>query len=551
MWLWKKGVAEEIEFEEENFRMEGVIPLGYIADDKKRSIEIVGTDSERKKIYVLLREEEGFSINTTIDLPSATLDYIVPIDIIVGGEREYIFLSQKEGKGFKIFKISKEDPVETFLGYSDSMPFLVSYEDLDPSLFIQNEGSTYLYNLNKRIFSKQTEPFGILQEMHSSGFVDTTGDGISDLVLDTVKNGKRVIEVWVKKEEDFIPGGSFSLPDNSGPIVFGDFTGTGSIDILYLTNSTPTINIVPNKRPSHCTVEVTNNCLFKNSIMGETPLAGYSVEETIEYAIAGVKEFFLYDENGPIFPSVLDINRNTYLDVMAIGTVSDEPSKALPIILVNADGEGFNAKGLPTSIAGRITTSSFYRGDRSVWDIVVSTQEDGENYIYVLRNKSDIPGYYLSIYTKLERDTSSHVTPIVGANYACRIAETGRVIVGFYPPQSGYRSMQSPITTLGLGNTTVFISALHSRAPSDKYKTGIIQDKIVPNSELLMGISSKNHIKSSLYLNVNAYWSVAIPIILGILFLLIITTTYFSIKMKTYVKKKPRRTRYDVAFGAL
>ncbi|KAI5192340.1 integrin alpha FG-GAP repeat containing protein 1 [Nematocida minor] len=588
MWPWKKSKEEFVEFQNYSAISSDFIPLGYITDNEKRKVEIVGTNHERRQIVVVAREKDEYTVRHRIDTP-IVVDYIVSIDIINREKkREYIAVSriagaktENEHKGvqqhvkIKTKNSQREEKVQysitkidetghtLSLGISDSMPFLITHKDLDPALFVQKDGETFFLDIAENVKYSSKEPFGVLRNNHSSGFVDVSGNGIADLVLDTVKNGKRTVEVWSTNNGEYTLTGSLDMSDeSSGPFVFGDFTGTGAMDILYLSNDQPSINIIPNMRPAYCTNGSQTStplftrdknsqsipCLFKSDIMKASSQSGYSAEDKITYNIEDISEFKLYDSNGPVFPSVLDINSNTYPDIIVLAQKNNAPSFQ-PSLFLNEGGTGFTHEDAFDELPGKVKMAAFYREDKGVWNVLASSLVDSSSTLFIYRNTSDISGYYLSISTKIEREKGSHV-PAIGASYACRITETGRVIVGSYPAQSGYVTMQSPVTVLGLGRTNVFISSLHSRVPNEKYRMGIAQDKIVPNSELMMEVTN-NHIRNSLYLNANAYWPIAIPVILTILFTLVIITAYFSMKTKRYTKNKTKRTRYDVTFGAL
>lgn len=543
MWPWKNK-EEIIEFKEPVSVASDFKPLAYITDLHKRQVEIVGTDSKRKEIMVLQKGKENYEVLERI-ASSVSVDYIVSVDIIKDSIREYLVIS-KHNNQFQISIVSVLTGT-TNIGISDSMPFLVSHRDLSPALFSQVDGKTHFIDiLEKKAYTLNTS-FGILRENHSSGFIDTTGNGISDLVLDTMRNGERVLEVWEQTNKEYTLRDSLVIDKKAGPIVFGDFTGTGSVDILYLSNFPAAVNVIPNKRSPYCTNTVKTDCLNKNHIMEQVEKYGYDIQNKISYEIEKTKEFVLYDKDGPVFPSVLDINRNTYPDVLAIS--SDENGRKEPKLLLNMEGKSFQTENVFENLPGDVNSLSFYREDRGMWSVLASSDEKSLSNLYLYKNTSDISGYYLSISTKVEKSTRS--VPMIGANYACRITETGRVLVGFYPAQSGYTTLQSPVITLGLGRTNVFISSLHSRAPNEKYKIGYSRDKIVPNSELLTEITSKNHLRNSLYLNTNVYWSIALPIVLTIMLLLVAITAYFSLKTRRYSKYASRKTRYDLTFGAL
>ncbi|KAI5130764.1 integrin alpha FG-GAP repeat containing protein 1 [Nematocida parisii] len=546
MRLWKRR-DELVEFADPVSIASDFRTLAYITDMDKRKVEIVGTNKSRDRIIVVSKKKDVYEIET-IATTTETIDYIASVDIIKNGIREYLVYS-KGISGFNIFTVDARGR-ETPIGHSDSMPFLVSYEGLNPFLFTQLDGKTIFIDVIEGTSHSNKTPFGILRNNHSSGFIDVSGDGVADLVLDTVKNGRRIIEIWQMNESKYTLECSFEIRGDTGPFVFGDFTGTGSVDILYLSNGgLPSINIIPNRRLPYCTDLIRNNCLKKDSIMKSTDVFGYDSKDIIKYPVKDIYEFSLYTEDGPVFPSVLDINSNTYPDILTVAR-NKRDGLLKPMLFLNTNGSGFENEDVFEDCPGPAQSVSFYRQDKGIWTVLETKTINDQPSLYIYRNNSDISGYYLSIAANIQ--TPSLTAPAVGASHACRIAETGRVIVGFYPPQTGYTTLQSPVIMMGLGTTNVFVGSFHSRIPSNDYLPGHIQDKIVPNSELVVEATpDKQTLKTSLYLNTNAYWPLAIPIILSILFVLVIITAYFSLKTRKGTKHNMRRTRYDVAFRAL
>ncbi|KAI5160788.1 integrin alpha FG-GAP repeat containing protein 1 [Nematocida ausubeli] len=545
MHLWKRK-EELIEFADPVPIASNFLPLAYTTNIDKRRVEIVGTNQSRNRIIVISKEGDHYQIENTIST-SVSVDYIASTDILKNEGREYLVFSKIE-KGFRIFTVDSYGQA-TPIGSSDTMPFLVTHTGVNPFLFTQLDGKTHFLDILEKKTHPSTSLFGILRKNHSSGFVDISGNGVANLVLDTVKNGRRVLEVWDMDNGTYTLEGSLEISGDSGPITFGDFTGTGSVDIMYLTNNTPAINIIPNRRPPYCTNLVKNNCLNKHSIMYPADVHGYSIEDKIVYPVPGISEFSLYNANGPVFPSIMDINSNTYPDILAVARPSSHDALQ-PMLFLNTEGKGFENEDVFSENSSHVSNVSFYRENPGMWTVLETRVINGISSLYAYKNNSDISGYHLSISTTIKTPTLT--TSAVGASHACRITETGRVIVGFHPPQTGYAALQSPVITMGLGTTNVFVSSFHSRIPSPDYQTGYIQDKIVPNSVLVVEVSpERKKLQTSLHLNTNAYWPIAIPIILTILFILVVITAHFSLKARKYRKYSTRRTRYDVTFRAL
>lgn len=175
--------------------------------------------------------------------------------------------------------------------------------------------------------------------------------------------------------------------------------------------------------------------------------------------------------------------------------------------------------------------------------------------VHLLKTLCDYPGHHLSLATILGNrngDDENYAQGVIGTVYRCRIVETERSIVGFYPPQSFY-SLQPPICTIGLGQANVFISSLFIGPPSQDFSSITIRDKIVPNSDLTMVVDPESgSIRPYLYLNKTTYWSFSIPIFLSLLLFFGLISGYFTLKERRRTTKHvKRRNRYSFDYGVL
>ncbi|KAI5190187.1 integrin alpha FG-GAP repeat containing protein 1 [Nematocida sp. AWRm77] len=563
MRLWTK-LEEETSFELPEKVKDDFVPLAYINREETREVDIVGTDGNRRSIIVLRKEKEEY-LETTRVHTHAEVEYVIPADIDMDGKLEYLVIS-KDGLGrYKVSAVADEK--ETFVTDSDVMPFIFSDTKLVPTLFVQKDRKTYFVSMNGSTEVEVKEPresFGSLRENHSSAYIDVTGNGMADLVLDTERGGKRVVEVWRYTGGEFrkTPQDLVIPEEQSGPLVFGDFTGTGSIDIMYLKNDPfARIVVIPNSRLPYCTTSISANCLSKAQIMKEdVPFLGFDMQTKREYVVSSddaTAKFLLSTAQGPVFPGVLDIDRDTYPDLLLVFEKETLSSvETYSKVYKNTKGAGFedtpNSKVVLPQGA-RFQGASFLGSGKGTSDVLISARDsqDASSSLFVSKNLSDFSGYHLSISSVHGRASKDSISPVLGTSYACRIIETGKVIMGFYPPQSGYAPMQSPVVTMGLGKTNVFIGSLHTQVPSVFYPTHVTEDKIVPNSELIMYVSN-NRIKPALYLNTNEYWSVAIPIMVTLLFVFGMISVFFTFKEKRKASMSLiKRSRYNIHFDAL
>jgi len=564
MRIWNKR-EEEAKFNPPEVIKKNFIPLSYMNDPSKRSVNIVGTNMERDSIIVIgrkvqdkmaLKDEkkmEEYEEKKRISALDVRVDYVIPADINVDRQMEYVVITKESETVFHVNMVDREEGV-TYLGRSEVMPFIFCNKNLEPTLFLQNGGETTFVRVEMgRVEANSADAmFGALRKNHSSGFIDVTGNGVADFVLDTEEGGKRYLEVWANENEGFSMRSRFEIPAHAGPVVFGDFTGSGSVDILYLTNDTkPAINIIPNRVITFGKKNLDGDAAKSPEDAGKSESSVYSAEDLIKYELKVEKgvQFVLYNERGPVFPGVFDLDRNAYPDLLLVAENTDDKSNYVQVF-INKAGKGFSPS-VKIEYEGKIHTGSFYDTENGISDVIIGV-EGSSMSLLVAENISDFSGYLLNISSvKGERSEGSLSPPVIGTSYVCRIVETKRVIVGFYPPQSGYSPMQSPTTTIGLGKTTMFIGSFRTSVPSYVYSRSYVSDKIVPNSELLMYVQNKN-IEPAVYLNPNTYWPVAIPIILTILLLFGMSSAYFAFKeIKKNRKNSKQMSKYNIHFDAL
>ncbi|OAG31865.1 integrin alpha FG-GAP repeat containing protein 1 [Nematocida displodere] len=543
LWPWRRK-DEDVAFDKAVLLMENFIPLSYGCAQKQRSTDIIGTNPERNKILVLTREGAGYVQKQALDTEHA-VDYIIATDFSQSGLLDYLVISKKaSGFGVSIYTASPQTQKE--VGWSDTMPFLFSTGDLVPTLFLQKNRQTFFATGQSATPELAQASFGALRENHTSAFIDVNGDGVADLVLDTKDSRGRCLEVWLNVNNTFEKSSTIRV-DNNSPFVFGDFLGHGSVDLLFPVNgheSGPGVAIFQNTRPfSHGkTLPDTEN--QDSSCFAPEPVFFPVLEKN--------EEIVIYNSNGPVFPAVFDVNSDTYPDLVLL-VRDNNTGEVYPRSVINQEGKAFQSTdSVPYTDLGDLTVTSVSYLDaysNKASDLLIYG-EGATPAIYTLKNVSDITGYHLSMSSlSAHSPRDAYASGVVGSTYACRIVETGRMVLGFYPPQSGYAPLQSPISSMGLGRTTVFIGAVYTTVPSRTYPTSIQTDKIVPNSELLMSIRG-GKIKPALYLNPDTYWTVAIPIFITLLLVFGLASAYFSYRERKRATK-PYRNRYNLSFHAL
>ncbi|KAI5170744.1 integrin alpha FG-GAP repeat containing protein 1 [Nematocida sp. LUAm3] len=547
--MWPRRKKEErIAYKREESVKKNFLPLAYANVEGDRDLNVVGTSLDRTRVIVLSRKKEKYKEIVNIPV-TMEVSYIIPVDINRDGEIEYILIGEID----KQYTISMADRNgrETYLGISHTMPFLFSSGDLSPSLFVQEENSSYSITVSENIPVKREmkENFSILRDKHTSAFVDVNGDGIADLLLDVEVNGKRYLEIWINNGDLFSYLQRLSIPQDAGPLVFGDFLGNGAADILYFSNANGmSVNVLSNRQMPFCSYKGLSNCRLLSEIMKVPKTYGYHETELIKYPVdIPNRRFVLFKENSPLFPSVLDVNNNTFPDVLGL-SVDEVTGEEYPVLLMNQEGKGFLPESKAFTAEKEVLSISFIVGANGLSDILIAT-EKGE--LKVLKSDLDCFGYYLGLATVYGGAKGKYSSPVVGTSYMCRVVETGRVVAGFYAPQSGYAPMQSPVALVGLGRTNVFVGAVYTRVPTTEYSLSKAVDKIIPNSELLMKVNN-GYIRSTLHLDTSMYWPVFIPIILSLFMIFGLVSLYFTYKEKKKERKAVHSSRrYNINFDAL
>jgi hypothetical protein len=569
MRFWPKGsgLLESVYRSEEKLADDFTL-LAYSNSSGRREMDLVGTNSARDTIIVLSRDGGREYLEIDRFHVEGQVYTLIPHDFDSDGKVEYLVMSKDGEEGYRCVLYGGKERAGMSLGRSDSMPFIFTYfGDLTPSVFVQKSGETKIFSYTGRGFTsvRPLEQFRPLSKYHSSGFVDISGDGIADLVLVTAQEGREYMEWWRNTDGGFKEEGRMVLPSGAGPLIFADFSGSGAVDIAFLSEEDEEtyLNVLYNTRKPFCSKEITKNCLKERMIMTHTGDHGFTTERghfrkfSIGEMAGGMKAVMATElyagEHIPLFPNVSDFNGDSYPDILLLLT---DGKKTVPAILVNEGGQGFSrSKDLrEVDLTSPISASFFDSGSCGKPDLVVNVREGGTNSLRVFRNSGSSSNYHLTLTTthpKMGRHSYSGT--VLGSMYAYSIVEDKRIRMGMHPPQSGFSPLQSPVVTIGLGNTNVFVTSVYVGIPSigGPYpSTSVFSGKVVPNSDLVMQ-PAPGKINMSLYLNLDEYSTLTIPIFGAVLLINILIVFYFTMQEKRQDRRDRKKNRFRVDFDAL
>lgn len=577
MWFWPKSKVLHAEsFERGADIVDDFLLLGYTNARGQREMDLVGTDGKRSSLVILSRRQKDSSYEVSERIPvRETVLSVIPYDFDLDGHMDYLVVSEHSGGYYSALYKGGPSPLRIEMGTCDTMPFILSYYgDLKPTLFVQEGGATQIVSLvgGRFVRSPAKEPFGMLAKGHSSGFVDIDGDGIADLVLIVADGGRDYIETWVNGRGGFAPSPRTELPEGAGPVAFADFSGTGSVDIAFISNEPggSYLNILYNQRPPFCSPRYPKNCLGSGMIMVAGGEFGFTTDKGKEFyrrfridelfqGCRGVTAMHGAGAAGARLPSFLgvsDFNCDSYPDLLLL-TEDLATGEVTPRILLNREGRDFVPSEDGADLPGTrncLTASFFDSKNKGKPDVMVNVVEGGAPVLKLFRNKADGSAYHITVTTiQPEMARNVYTGTVLGSTYFYNIAEQKRIRLGMQPPQSGFSPLQSPIVTIGLGNTNVFISSVHTGIPRTRGEypsKGVFSGKVVPNSDLVMQPKG-NKITTNLYLNFDSYGASAIPTLLLFLFMNILVVIYFTVQERKQDRRDRKKNRLRVNFDAL
>lgn len=429
---------------------------------------------------------------------------------------------------------------------NDGLPDIIGQQSGGPDGFFRfiwintrNGFKSFLWkNINIFKYSELDE----ITNPNSSAIVDINGDCKSDLVF-TVYNSyeKRIgLEIWLNK---IIDGKSFYvkysqdylLPPNSLQVLFGDFNGDGSIDLVvptcvkssfcnYCCVSDDKIYFIPNiqkkicdsswKKPDETKCRPASNLCSESDFAFQQNLTDdfISVVDTSGLHLSGNADY-------PYYLSVGDIDDDGYLDLL-ITLKNDKGQKYVRIykneLKIHYEENSLEVRGFynfyqfvtsPEESVTDVYNAAFFDiFENGVLDILIFgkyiTSNKKTKYAavgFIRNNETD------SLFLKSTalngicvndcyKEKDKITTKTLGGNahgptFKITVIDVNGVKssrIGVQKSQSAHFPLQLPYVLFGLGRTSNYVEEFYVGMPTHEQKYYNMWVSIIPNSHIIV-----------------------------------------------------------------
>ncbi|KAM0672813.1 hypothetical protein CWI42_051350 [Ordospora colligata] len=220
----------------------GFVLLAYTDILNNRSYDLVGVD----KGYTNLK---GYHYDKDKDMYDEVFSYkheqkihlVIPADFNGSGIVSYVLVTRKNDGTFDNHIYFRDRDETKHIGESLATPLLFTCpDDLRPQLLIQYSDGLKKVRISEdgELKTEDVDDYGRLHNEHTSAFVELDGSmkACLCLVIDN-GNGKKSLRVFNNKDGEYVRYFEMDLPDEIGPIVFGDFNGNGMNDMAFIQRS--------------------------------------------------------------------------------------------------------------------------------------------------------------------------------------------------------------------------------------------------------------------------------------------------------------------------
>lgn len=473
-------------FEYENLGEEEMLVNDFLlmafSDTKSRlGLDLVGVSMDMKTLFVY--SGIGSTPNYKLALRKdhkKKINNVVPADYDSSGNVSYLLVSRKDA-GYENTVFFSHAGEVVPLDKTVAPPLLFCYQNPRPALLMQTQKETYALKFSKnRELVKSFFDIDVptMHHMHTSAFIDVTGNLLADLVLETQTKDGRYLEVLENKNGVFQKASRCRLPENIGPLAFSDFNGSGLIDVAFVSKEggKDYLNVLFNTGKS--VERFTGDSARRISLESIKP--GYE-------AVLRNNDF---DMPAGIFVS--DVFCNSVPQIVLM--MKSRNSNSVFHLLMENTGKGSfkpNKKifaALPRrNIVSMCLVDVINGGAESP---VVNYYENGKYHLSLYRNSFPIARkYHLKVLTydcNTSKESFGSVLP--GVSYRYRHMETPEKSISFQMPQSSFPHLQHPFVFLGLGTMPHLVEFEGVGIPfyNRVGRVFTIYQKIIPNSQLAL-----------------------------------------------------------------
>ncbi|MCQ2818600.1 MAG: hypothetical protein MJ252_15130 [archaeon] len=359
-----------------------------------------------------------------------------------------------------------------------------------------------------------------IESLNSNGFVDIDGDCLNDILITSIKDGKRYLEIWKGIFEDkrikycLTSNNVYPLDDNLGLFTIVDVDRNGMPDLVFpiLNSSPPQIMLAHNRinldydwTENYCdnhealSIDSSNKENIKLNTFYDIPKIGSSTDFTSFINLSNSNEYSFYsDDDFPVYLKFGDINQDAYPD-LAVLLKNKNINEIFPYVFIS------QSKSVENNHNGKLrrnfyindvysfnktdanSISFFDFKDDSKLDIMIS-DKNGKLYGYYNHNVYDT--YTMKSILLYKEDCFNCLA--IGSTQrfiTTNIDGSRRMDLSIQSPQPGVKGgLSMPFAYLGIGRSNNYIEHFHTisgmeyeRKCNDKTYTPVI-----PNSQLVI-----------------------------------------------------------------
>lgn len=453
---------------------------------------------------------------------------------------------------------------------STSTPMIVAHPTtLKPLILFSSENDLNTCEINNggsELLKIQSFKGRVPTGIHTSSFIDLTGDMHADLVLHTKDNDFNYIDIYkLVSEGELEEVESVKLPGTVGPILFSEISNPLAPDMVYVSDESGIfyLNLWKNSSMDHFLSNFPNKLndfrekISKNSV--DTIFKQKIIKLELNNILDSYKPVLMNRDNMPSGIFLADLSGSGVKDIFL--TVENKQAGMQKVVAFNWDSSKAELT-MHDKCNLDLNTSFNYIHSVSVCDynnsgsqnLIITgkdTNPDGDDYIsvpYEFEGIAQEPGVSFLTLVALANKKTFYVP---GTVITMLYENEEKFCKTSLSPQTSFQSLQPLKVFIGLGPTNLFIDWATIKAPSDD---NMINRKdavsfLVPNTFSVFTLHDKNwrvqSFFSKLYFNITVYALLAVVIIFMTCFIIL------SIQEKRKYKRVMSKDSTRMIFNAL
>lgn len=562
-------------FSEKSICARDFILMSYSDSHKYLTNDLVGCSGDKRSIVVYKENKRTSEYEVCFCKrleKDAEICTIIPADYDSSGNISYLIVSRTRSGHYAniiYFHYKDHDRLDTKMhaksvddiGETASIPLLFALRSMETVLLLQDRSGTHICKYDKSL-SKCTKiqihnsEMKNLHHLHTSGFIDVTGNLLPDLVLEFEEDGNRIMKIFSLDNYNCLEYiESLLLPKEIGPIAFADFNKSCLVDIAYVSKEGDDfyLNVVYN-----LTTKSNSKRIYDNSLESEERF----VRQLISTDEKGYEPIVLCDETGmPSGLFVVDLFCDSVQHIVL--TMKNKDCGKFRILLMKNNGRG--QFSLIDNMFGEISrhglisisfSDILFAGREN---LIVNFRDSTPERVCMLqlyKNNLSKNNYYFSSLTcgnsSCSRKDDSFGPPVPGVSYRYKILENNIVLVGHQLSQSTFPHLQHQYVFFGLGPSSFYLIDLEGLGPlSFGYNAKRIEQKVIPNSKIVLYKEHDGSVCMALNLSPGIQIRNILTTILLVSSLLLLILIGFFIRRRKRERRRIKAERMVFDFRAL